>query len=227
MRHVIYISYGHKDDQFRQELRNVLLEDIRLRDLVWDDGFIESADWKAEIDKHIARARIVIALVSPAYLDSECSAWRSEIPHVVAASKSGELTVMWVAVHPVPVDQVPFGHIQSALPLSSPLASMSVEERDRAYLDLKAKILRTLGLDRSDHFDVFLSHNSKDKPAVRQLGAALKRRGMTVWLDEWELPPGQPWQEKLEEIIQTVKSAPCSWGKTGSGFGKSRRCVAA
>ncbi len=30
----------------------------------------------------------------------------------------------------------------------------------------------------SDQFDVFLSHNSKDKPAVIQLGKALKKRGL-------------------------------------------------
>jgi hypothetical protein len=59
-------------------------------------------------------------------------------------------------------------------------------------------------------FDVFLSHNSKDKPHVRQLGVALKNRGLNVWLDEWELVPGRPWQEALEEIIRTSKSAATS-----------------
>ena len=32
-------------------------------------------------------------------------------------------------------------------------------------------------------FDVFLSHNSKDKP-VRQIAAKLRERGITPWLDE-------------------------------------------
>jgi hypothetical protein len=38
-------------------------------------------------------------------------------------------------------------------------------------------------------FDVFLSHNSNDKPSVKALGTALKQRGLSVWLDEWELRP--------------------------------------
>ena len=42
--------------------------------------------------------------------------------------------------------------------------------------------------DRYD-FDVFLSHNSKDKPAVRELAEALRERGVIVWLDEDELRP--------------------------------------
>ncbi len=53
-------------------------------------------------------------------------------------------------------------------------------------------------------FDVFLSHNSKNKPVVRDLAQKLKARGIKVWLDEWELIAGRPWQDALEEIIQTA-----------------------
>src|SRR4051812_1602398 len=66
-------------------------------------------------------------------------------------------------------------------------------------------------------FDVFLSHNSKDKPAVRELAEALRDRELNVWLDEWELIPGQPWQEAIEEVIQTTRSAAVLVGKDGLG----------
>jgi nucleotide-binding universal stress UspA family protein len=66
-------------------------------------------------------------------------------------------------------------------------------------------------------FDVFLSHNSEDKPAVRELAYALKARGLKVWLDEWELRPGHPWQEALEQIIETTKAAAVLVGKDGLG----------
>jgi nucleotide-binding universal stress UspA family protein len=66
-------------------------------------------------------------------------------------------------------------------------------------------------------FDVFLCHNSKDKPMVRQLGEALKKRGLRVWLDEWELVPGRPWQEALEEIVQTTNAATVLVGNDGIG----------
>ncbi len=42
-------------------------------------------------------------------------------------------------------------------------------------------------------FDVFLSHNSRDKPAVRKLKRRLIGYQLTVWLDEDELRPGIPW----------------------------------
>jgi tetratricopeptide (TPR) repeat protein len=67
-------------------------------------------------------------------------------------------------------------------------------------------------------YDVFLSHNSKDKPAVRQIAEALRDgRGLKVWLDEWDLPPGVPWQDELETIIKTVRSAAVLVGKDGLG----------
>ena len=66
-------------------------------------------------------------------------------------------------------------------------------------------------------FDVFLSHNSKDKPAVKTLGTALKQRGLVVWLDEWELRPGRTWQDVLEEIVVGCKSATVCFGASGVG----------
>ena len=66
-------------------------------------------------------------------------------------------------------------------------------------------------------FDVFLSHNSKDKPAVRELARALSARGLKVWLDEWELVPGCRWQEALEEVIETTGAAAVLVGKDGLG----------
>jgi hypothetical protein len=64
---------------------------------------------------------------------------------------------------------------------------------------------------------VFLSHNGKDKPTVRELGEGLKKRGLTVWLDEWDLIPGRPWQDALEEVIKRATSAAVIVG--GSGLG--------
>ncbi len=66
-------------------------------------------------------------------------------------------------------------------------------------------------------FDVFLSHNSVDKPTVRRLAKALEDRGLQVWLDESQLVPGRPWQEALESIISTVSAVAVLVGKSGFG----------
>jgi len=69
----------------------------------------------------------------------------------------------------------------------------------------------------SGRFDVFLCHNSADKPAVRAIARALRARGVLPWLDEWELPPGQPWQPLLEQQIEHIRSAAVFVGLAGVG----------
>ncbi len=71
-------------------------------------------------------------------------------------------------------------------------------------------------------FDVFLSYNSRDRSPVRRIGEALKQRGLTVWLDVWELEPGRPWQEALEVIVKTAKSAAVLVGADGIGPWQNR-----
>lgn len=66
-------------------------------------------------------------------------------------------------------------------------------------------------------FDVFLSHNSKDKRAVIELAEALRERHVRVWLDAWELVPGGRWQEAIEKAITTVASSAVLVGSDGIG----------
>jgi nucleotide-binding universal stress UspA family protein len=63
------------------------------------------------------------------------------------------------------------------------------------------------GKEEVAEFDVFLCHNWKDKPAVRELAQQLRERGLRPWLDERELRPGLPWQRVLEEQIQSIPAA--------------------
>src|SRR3569832_2352730 len=50
--------------------------------------------------------------------------------------------------------------------------------------------------------DVFLSHSSKDKAVVRNLAGRLKEDGLRVWLDEWEIQPGDDRSAKIEEGLE-------------------------
>lgn len=65
-------------------------------------------------------------------------------------------------------------------------------------------------------YDVFLCHNSEDKPSVRLIGELLLEQRILLWLDDWDLRPGLPWQEALESQIEQIKSAAVFVG--GSGF---------
>lgn len=65
--------------------------------------------------------------------------------------------------------------------------------------------------------DVFLSHNSTDKPAVESLAHRLRAEGIELWLDEWNLIPGNPWQEKIEQALNECRSCAVLIGPSGIG----------
>jgi hypothetical protein len=72
-------------------------------------------------------------------------------------------------------------------------------------------------MNDEDQFDVFLCHNSKDKPEVIEIAHELTREGIKPWLDKWALRPGLAWQSLLEEQIENIKSAAVFVGSSGLG----------
>ncbi len=53
--------------------------------------------------------------------------------------------------------------------------------------------------DQAARYDVFLSHNSADKPAVEEIARRLVAAGLQPFLDKWHLIPGQPWHGRPGE----------------------------
>jgi len=54
-------------------------------------------------------------------------------------------------------------------------------------------------------YDVFLSHSSADKDVVREIATRLKKDGVRVWLDEWEIQPGDNIPHKIEEGLENLR----------------------
>jgi hypothetical protein len=56
-------------------------------------------------------------------------------------------------------------------------------------------------------YHAFLSHNGTDKPLVEELAKKLENRGLSCWLDKWNLFPGDPWQSGIEQAV--TEDTPC------------------
>jgi TIR domain len=65
--------------------------------------------------------------------------------------------------------------------------------------------------------DVFLSYNSSDAPAVRQIQAYLKEAGLTTFLDRCALPAGQDWQPRIETALAGCRALVILVGPSGFG----------
>lgn len=66
-------------------------------------------------------------------------------------------------------------------------------------------------------FDVFISHNSRDKPIVRQLADCLMAAGNSVWLDEKDLTAGLPWLDEIEKALSQSCVIVVAVGASGLG----------
>ena len=72
--------------------------------------------------------------------------------------------------------------------------------------------------DPTLEYDVFLSHNSKDKPAVEQLARLLRDEyNVQSWLDKWNLVPGNSWQKEIEEALDSCQAFAVFIGPSGIG----------
>ncbi len=83
-------------------------------------------------------------------------------------------------------------------------------EQTKAGADTDAKRAR-------GDFDVFLCHNSKDKPAVLRIAEMLLKKRLLPWLDVWDLQPGMRWQPAIERQIDCIKAAAVFVGNSGFG----------
>ena len=50
--------------------------------------------------------------------------------------------------------------------------------------------------------NIFISHSHSDKATVRKIAEDLKRHGITIWLDEELITPGDNWLDKINSAVE-------------------------
>ena len=106
---------------------------------------------------------------------------------------------------------------EERLPAVTLSAVLEMDRAADAKRESEAAASVVQGKIETGDFDVFLCHNSNDKPSVKQIGNKLKDQGILPWLDEWELQPGLQWQQALEQQIESIKSVAVFVGENGFG----------
>jgi len=72
-------------------------------------------------------------------------------------------------------------------------------------------------MTEQNQFDVFLAHNSADKPQVRIIGNKLRDLGLKTWIDEEQIAAGELFQVAIQRAFPQIKSAAIFIGLTGLG----------
>jgi TIR domain len=137
----IFVSYSHEDDEWRARLLQALAPIARADEIdVWDDRNIAPGErWAERIEEQIARSNVAVLLVSASFLASQYIA-DVEVPRIVAAARSGRLTVVWVPVSASMWDVTELASFQAAIDPRTPLDSMSPPRASEALVAVARKI---------------------------------------------------------------------------------------
>jgi hypothetical protein len=74
-------------------------------------------------------------------------------------------------------------------------------------------------------YDVFLCHNSKDKPEVREIEKQLKAKGIRTFLDVSEILGGDSWSTKIVDAISESKTVVVFFGSNGLGSFQEKEII--
>lgn len=180
-----------------------------------------------ELRESIRLSHVVAPLISPPFIRSVFATFSDFARFVDEEAKRG-LSIVPVIVRSCPWRSIPWLGKRHPLPQSGePWVSGGDEEIGNKttaivgelhdLLEASAISVMPYSERKSRLYDVFLSHGSRDKATVRRLAEILGHRGLRVWFDEWELIPGRPWQEAVEEMLDTVGAAAVLVGESGLG----------
>ena len=137
----------------------------------------------------------------------------------VEAAVSRERTSL---ICPVDETRVPMEGSYDALSQAQETVAREMDASADAARSIAAASSVILGKQETTDFDVFLCHNTADKPAIRLIARRLREHGILAWLDENELRPGRDWQEELEQQISNIRAAAVFVGPSGIGPWQNR-----
>lgn len=168
------------------------------------EAYVETHLKRRALEKTICRRRLFACPACGEQVPEQSVAVRRarKLDWITCAGCDARVSLRDVAEQPLPAKGPTVGEMNRTADVG--------RERAVAVSILQGKV-------ETDDFDVFLCHNGKDKPAVKEIALRLKERGILPWLDEWELRPGLPWQSALAEQIKKIRVAAVFVGDHGLG----------
>jgi len=135
----VFFSYSHKDKRWLEMIQTMLKPAMR-SDMLWDDTRIDPGqEWKEEIRKSLASAKVAVLLVSKNFLASDFIR-KHELSPILNAQKEEGLTVLWVPVGFCMYQDADIYEYQAAHEPSRPLDSLKGASRDKALVAICEKI---------------------------------------------------------------------------------------
>jgi hypothetical protein len=146
----IFISYAHEDENLREQLE-MHLEPLKRQGLIspWHDRDIRPGrEWGNEIDAHLSSARIILLLVSAAFLASEYC-YSTEMMRALKMHEIGQARVIPIILRPVDWEGVPFSKLLALPADARPVTGRGWYNVDEALADVAQGIRKVVEEIRS------------------------------------------------------------------------------
>jgi hypothetical protein len=139
----VFISYSHQDEPWLQRLA-VHLGSLERQGLVdgWSNTRISpGADWRAEIERALAEARIAVLLVSGPFLRSNFIR-QVELPALLGQAERDGLEIVPLIVSPCLVEDEPWlARLQAVNPPNQPLTGMTLNDQEETLVKAARRVL--------------------------------------------------------------------------------------
>ncbi len=143
MKAKVFISYAHKDEDFKNELIEHL-SILKRTNMIeeWNDRKITAGqEWDKEISMHLEKADIILFLVSASFINSDYC-YDIEVKRAIEKHESKDAILIPIVIRAVNWSGTDFSKIQG-LPKDA-LAVSSWENRDEAWVDVVEGIKKSI-----------------------------------------------------------------------------------
>jgi hypothetical protein len=142
----VFVSYSHSDTKWLERLR-IFLKPALGSEAIWDDTMLKPGEsWKDEIERAIARARVAVLLVTPAFLASPFIV-DDELPRIIERQTKEGLTIIWIAVEPSPFEYSPLSVYQAANDPRRPLSTLRRAQQDMVLVQITERIIAAVNVN--------------------------------------------------------------------------------
>jgi len=144
----VFISYSHKDKDWLDRLQTMLKPLVRNGAVsVWAETTLEpGVQWREELEKGLASAKVAVLLVSDHFLASDFIA-QEELPPLLNAAEKEGVRILWVYLRPCLYEATPIAGYQAGHNVKKALVELPEPEQQAALLIIAKAIQKAAAED--------------------------------------------------------------------------------
>jgi hypothetical protein len=137
----VFISYSHKDKEWLDRLQTMLKPLVRNGAVsVWAETTLHpGVQWREELEKGLASAKVAVLLVSDHFLASDFIA-QEELPPLLTAAKKEGVRILWVYLRPCLYEATPIAGYQAGHNVKKALVELSEPDQQVVLLNVARAI---------------------------------------------------------------------------------------